>query len=360
MLSLTITNKFKSWAIFLSKSFLNSLYGVDCIDPDCKWTVNGTGRFVVHGNISDCSCTGRKISVNHPSAGPVGSAKMIGGGSLVKPYNHASDFLLNIASRFIANVIVHAGYAKYAFVGCSGSIGQVGLDSLFIKLSPISPEHLPLYSPASAILSYNSDIHTAIELFFTEHHKSWWSPRGLAVDLFHLFNEDGSANTSFDFAKCVDNNFFGNPACHPWDNEDIIAPVAEELKSYVTDFLRASYKLDSVKVSATNPVVDTSPTKPHSFRDPLVVNMLLASDASVSETSDGIPNSDLVETPVPVETPVENTPVDVGAPVVDAPAKSSVKKSTTKKSTKNSTAKSTKKSTKNPPEKELIYRETIL
>ena len=42
---------------------------------------------------------------------------MIGGGSLVKPW-HAADFLLTIACRFMANVVVVAGISGFAVVGC--------------------------------------------------------------------------------------------------------------------------------------------------------------------------------------------------------------------------------------------------
>ena len=105
------------------------------ISPDCDWIINGTGRFVYHGVVSDTSLTGRKISVNHPSAGPIWSNKMIGGGSLTKPAK-AADLVLNLTSRFIASVIVQAGLSDYATVGCSGAIGQHYPQSLFIKGDP--------------------------------------------------------------------------------------------------------------------------------------------------------------------------------------------------------------------------------
>lgn len=152
------------------------------IAVDCHWVINGTGRFVVHGPISDTSMTGRKISVNHPSAGPLWANKMIGGGSLVKPA-HASDLILNIASRFIANVIVNAGLSSYAIVGCSGAIGRHGLQSLFIN--------------GDAKFEKSSKKSKVIK-FFEENIE--WSPIAIA-NMFNFFTDD------FNFLNVVNNNF---------------------------------------------------------------------------------------------------------------------------------------------------------
>jgi S-adenosylmethionine synthetase len=179
------------------------------IAEDCKWTINGTGRFVVHGPISDTSMTGRKISVNHPSAGPLWSNKMIGGGSLVKPA-HASDLILNITARFIANVIVRSGISAYAVVGCSGAIGVQGLQSLFIKGDDQFEKDFDLKNKV-------------IEFFNTE---IKWAP--IAIAKSFGFFEDG-----FDFGKAVDDNFFGHPETQPWENTAYIDPMVTKLKSRI-------------------------------------------------------------------------------------------------------------------------------
>lgn len=177
------------------------------IATNCKWVINGTGRFVIHGPISDTSMTGRKISVNHPSAGPVWCNKMIGGGSLVKPW-HASDFLLNVMSRYISEVVVKAGLSSYAVVGCSGAIGKVGLQSIFIK----GDEHFEKCNKERVYAFFQSFIH--------------WSPKGIA-DKFGLF-EDG-----FDFGQAVNHNFFGHPDEQPWEDSIRVEEDAQALIKYI-------------------------------------------------------------------------------------------------------------------------------
>lgn len=173
------------------------------VSDDCQWVINGTGRFVVMGSVSDTSMTGRKISVNHPSAGPLWCNKMIGGGSLVKPW-HASDLILNIASRYVANHIVRSGLSSYAVVGCAGAIGQKGLQSLFIKGDEYFDE------------VYGVPV--------TEYFKNSleWTPYALAKR-FCFFNE------GFDFNQIVHGNFFGNS--QPWEVCDKM--IIEDLKHYM-------------------------------------------------------------------------------------------------------------------------------
>jgi S-adenosylmethionine synthetase len=175
---------------------------------DCEWVINGTGRFVVHGPISDTSMTGRKISVNHPSAGPLWSNKMIGGGSLVKPA-HASDLVLNLTSRFIANVIVRSGLSSYAVVGCAGAIGVQGLQSIFIK-GDDKFEKSKLKE--SVIDFFNASI--------------TWAPISIAK-MFGFFSAE------FDFGKVVDSNFFGHPEFQPWEDTQLIDKFALSLKHYI-------------------------------------------------------------------------------------------------------------------------------
>lgn len=178
------------------------------VSSDIKWVINGTGRFVIHGVMSDTSLTGRKISVNHPSAGPVWSNKMIGGGALCKPA-HASDLILNVTSRFIANVIVTSGLSSYAIVGCSGSIGTKGIQSLFIK----GDEKFE-----------NSKVRAKVQEFFEK--TIDWSPIAIA-NWFGFFNKD------FNFAEIVNYNFFGHGSIQPWDNQELINKKVKELKAYI-------------------------------------------------------------------------------------------------------------------------------
>ena len=167
------------------------------VAEDCQWVINGTGRFVVHGPVSDTSMTGRKISVNHPSAGPVWANKMIGGGSLVKPA-HASDLILNIMSRYIANVVVGAGLSEFAVVGCAGAIGVHGVQSLFIK----GDDKFEKSSNKDKVIEY-----------FEQNIR--WTPIAIAKKF-------GFFSSEFDFGKVVNDNFFGHGETQPWDNEKLI------------------------------------------------------------------------------------------------------------------------------------------
>lgn len=177
------------------------------IAEDCQWVINGTGRFVIHGPISDTSMTGRKISVNHPSAGPVWANKMIGGGSLVKPM-HASDLILNLMSRFIANIVVQSGLSTYAVVGTAGAIGVQGVQSLFINGDQ---------------KFMNSDEYDKVLEFFKT--QFIWSPNECAKVL-GFFTED------FDFSTVVDRNFFGH-LVQPWEDPRYIDSYVDKLRNYI-------------------------------------------------------------------------------------------------------------------------------
>lgn len=178
------------------------------ISPDCQWVINGTGRYVSHGPIADTSMTGRKISVNHPSAGPVWCNKMIGGGALSKPA-HASDLILNITARYIANVVVSAGLSDWAVVGCAGAIGRQGVQSLFIK--------------GDNTFEDNS-IYNAVIKYFEE--ELPWAPIPLAKK-FKFFDP------FFDFGFVVDKNFFGHPELQPWESPELIEEEALKLRKYL-------------------------------------------------------------------------------------------------------------------------------
>lgn len=182
----------------------------DCkvkIAYNCKWVINGTGRFVIHGQVSDTSMTGRKISVNLPSAGPWYASKNCGGGSMIK-CAHASDLILPLAARFIANVIVCSGLSSFAVVGCSGAIGQNELQSLSI------------YGDENFNKWYNE----RVRKFFLN--KLDWSPISLA-NLFCFFESD------FDFSEVVKNNFYGHPSCQPWESEKLILYWSGKLHDYL-------------------------------------------------------------------------------------------------------------------------------
>jgi len=200
------TEKFNSYIKELVLNYLNEQASViKCtVSPDCKWVINGTGRFVCHGNVADTSMTGRKISVNHPSAGPLWCNKMIGGGSLVKPF-HASDLILNVTARFIANVLVRAGLTKYAVVGVACSIGKKEIQSMFIH--------------GDESFEKNVNRKDAITAYF--HQNFDWTPIAL-VTKFGFFSE------GFDFGRIVNDNFFGKQN-QPWDNDELILKEAQAL-----------------------------------------------------------------------------------------------------------------------------------
>lgn len=168
--------------------------------------INGTGRFVVHGSVGDSSCQGRKLSVNTPSAGPIYMYKNLGGGSKIKPW-HASDFLLDVYSRFIANVIVASNLSDYALVGTSCAIGQKNLQSISI----IGDKKFNEFTNYDKIVSFFSQDVT---------------PKYLA-NLFGLFSDN------FSFLECVDYNFYGYPSKHPWDNPTLIDEWSHKLIDYL-------------------------------------------------------------------------------------------------------------------------------
>lgn len=177
------------------------------ISEDCIWTINGTGRFVIHGNISDTSMTGRKLSVSNPSAGPLWSNKLIGGGALVKPF-HASDFLLNVASRLVSNTIVSLGLSSYAVTLVSCSIGSV------------KPQSVQIIGDSKFMKKY----YEKCQEFFTNQFD--WS-------VFGLTQQFGIFESKFDFSECVAENFFGSAYTHPWDNEKLISIWKNKLKNFL-------------------------------------------------------------------------------------------------------------------------------
>lgn len=187
--------------------FLRNAYPDVPVAEDCKWTINGTGRFVVHGNISDCSMTGRKISVNHPAAGPCWSNKMIGGGSQIKPA-HASDLILPLAARYIANIMVDAGFTTYAVVGISGGIGQLEVQSMFVH-GDVAFESDPI-----RVEKITQAIRKVVPL----------TPSGI-IEKFKLLEDD--------FSRTVDRNFYGE-SFMPWENPDLIQADVKAVKALLS------------------------------------------------------------------------------------------------------------------------------
>ncbi|MCL2339096.1 MAG: methionine adenosyltransferase domain-containing protein [Proteobacteria bacterium] len=94
-----------------------------------KWVINGTGRFVGHGSLSDSGMTGRKIIA---TGGGSGGYAPHGGGSATKPH-FASDKLLPLFARFLAGIIVDAGLSDTCTISLSGAIGQKNLQSIRIQ-----------------------------------------------------------------------------------------------------------------------------------------------------------------------------------------------------------------------------------
>lgn len=157
---------------------------------DCAWVIDGTGRFVVHGNISDVSTCGRKLAVNMPSGGPCWANQMLGGGALAnKPY-HASDLLLPLACRYLANLLVEAGLTSYAVVGMASAIGQTKIQSIFIHGDD-------KFEDSNDVEAIQRSLLEVIDL----------SPKGI-VEKFKLLE--------IDFSEAVEQNLFGEEWM-PWE-----------------------------------------------------------------------------------------------------------------------------------------------
>lgn len=201
----------KIFAEYIKESVSKHLQSVDPVlwsnSHEIEWIINGTGKFVVHGPRSDSGVTGRKISVNCPSAGPIWANKNIGGGSMIKPA-HASDLLLPIYARFITNVIVHSGLAHYCVLGLSSSIGLTKLGSFFIWAD---------LRPEIAKGGFVDEFFRTREV----------TPRSL-IELFKLFDPE------FSFSDCVANNFYGNAShSQTWEDPELIDKWSRELIAFV-------------------------------------------------------------------------------------------------------------------------------
>jgi S-adenosylmethionine synthetase len=88
------------------------------LEPDTKFLVNTTGRFVVGGPLGDCGVTGRKIIVD-----TYGGAGYHGGGAFSGKDPSKVDRTSSYMLRHVAKNIVAAGLAKRCEVQVAYSIG---------------------------------------------------------------------------------------------------------------------------------------------------------------------------------------------------------------------------------------------
>ena len=88
------------------------------LSPDCKYVINGTGRFVIGGTLADSGLTGRKIIVD--TYGGVGSH---GGGCFSGKDPSKVDRSGCYMARYIAKNVVAAGLADQCEIQISYAIG---------------------------------------------------------------------------------------------------------------------------------------------------------------------------------------------------------------------------------------------
>ena len=88
------------------------------LQPDTRFLVNTTGRFVVGGPLGDCGVTGRKIIVD-----TYGGAGYHGGGAFSGKDPSKVDRTSSYMLRHVAKNIVAAGLAKRCEVQAAYSIG---------------------------------------------------------------------------------------------------------------------------------------------------------------------------------------------------------------------------------------------
>jgi S-adenosylmethionine synthetase len=143
----------------------------DWINPNTKFHINPTGRFVIGGPVGDCGVTGRKIIVD-----TYGGAAHHGGGAFSGKDPSKVDRSAAYATRYVAKNIVAAGLADRCEIQISYAIGVAEPTSISIdtfgtgkieeeKLIKLVREHFdlrprglitmldllrPIYSPTAA------------------------------------------------------------------------------------------------------------------------------------------------------------------------------------------------------------------
>ncbi len=111
----------------------------DMIDPETKFFINPTGRFVIGGAIGDTGLTGRKIMCD-----TYGGLARIGGGAFSGKDPSKVDRSASYMARHIAKNVVANGMARKCEIQLSYGIGMKQPISLYIECFGTNrmPEHI--------------------------------------------------------------------------------------------------------------------------------------------------------------------------------------------------------------------------
>lgn len=99
------------------------------IDPNCKWWINPTGKFVIGGPDGDSGLTGRKIIVD-----TYGGAAPHGGGAFSGKDPTKVDRSAAYAARYLAKNVVAAKLADRCTIQLSYAIGVSQPLSIYVNL----------------------------------------------------------------------------------------------------------------------------------------------------------------------------------------------------------------------------------